>query len=202
MGDQLYNNIPIGFCFDPTDEELITGILFQKVMGFPLPWNGIAEKELYGDNAAPWDVFSDIDDGENCSLYCNTKKEGDTTKKSVYVLTKVPNSKKRNSRTSGCGRWSSHTGPKTIMHSTTGDIIGLMRMLSFKSLKKTTEAVNGDDDLGHWIMHEYSLSGSALMEIGERNNNDLVLCKITKCTKEKVVAVGNNGGCGDEIRVS
>ncbi|KAH6773357.1 hypothetical protein C2S51_011761, partial [Perilla frutescens var. frutescens] len=156
MGDQLFYNIPMSFRFDPTDEELIREYLVPKVMGFPLPWNGIVEKELYGDNASPWNVFNDIDSDNSFSLYCNTKRESGKTKKTVYVFTKVtkaaPNSKKRIARRAGCGTWNGQTGSKDIIDSTTGDIIGGTKMFSFQYSKEDV------GDFGHWIMHEYSLT--------------------------------------------
>ncbi|XP_057811231.1 NAC domain-containing protein JA2-like [Salvia miltiorrhiza] len=160
-------NIPIGFRFIPTDEELIGGFLWPRLMGMELPWNGIVEKDIYGDNAEPWKVFSDVVDG------WQTKKEGSAIKSSIYAFTtlkNVPNSK-RISRRAGGGTWGGQTGPKKIIRSDTGEIIGHSKMFSFERDDKAAP-----EDFGHWIMHEYSLSGRA-------NGGDLVVCKITNCIK-------------------
>ncbi|XP_057785856.1 NAC transcription factor NAM-B2-like [Salvia miltiorrhiza] len=144
-------------------------------MGFELPWDGILDRDVYGDGAEPWNVFSDADDA-----YWHTKKEGGATKKTIYVftkLTKATSKSTRNSRIAGCGTWSGQTGPKDITHSDTGEIIGCMRMLTFKCSKAA------DKDSGHWNMHEYALTDAGLTATG-LTSTDLVLCKITKTIKK------------------
>ncbi|KAH6821449.1 hypothetical protein C2S53_006280 [Perilla frutescens var. hirtella] len=139
--------------------------------------------------------------GYRGTAFWNTNRDSNGTKKTIYVLTKVTkktSKSKRVARRAGCGTWSGQTGPKIIKNSTTGDIVGYTKMLSF------INSAEGDAkklDLGHWIMHEYFLDGAALMEIGQRNN-DLCLCKITKCVNDRIrnqqfsLPVIDNGGSG------
>jgi hypothetical protein len=46
--------VPIGFRFDPTDEELLIHYLKKKVSSSPLPASIIAEIDLYKHD--PWDL--------------------------------------------------------------------------------------------------------------------------------------------------
>lgn len=75
---------PPGFRFHPSDEELITHYLLNKLKSNPLPADVIAEIELYNFN--PWElpgnfstfrVFSRVSVGKisfSSLLYGNTKK--------------------------------------------------------------------------------------------------------------------------------
>jgi hypothetical protein len=58
----------LGFHFLPSDCELIIHCLLRKVRGEEIPWDGILDFELYGENA-PWEIFGDLDDEEEEKHY-------------------------------------------------------------------------------------------------------------------------------------
>ncbi|KAL2552818.1 NAC domain-containing protein [Forsythia ovata] len=177
--------MPPGYRFEPTDEELIRFYLSEKALGQPLPRSSIVEKELYGDNANQWDVFSDIDPWKMETKF--DKNETKSIKKTIFVLTKLSKiSPKRISRKAGCGLWDGQTGAITINNSQ-GIIICSKKMLTFRT--------KGDSNVtkihGHWIMHEYSLDGVSLIN-GLKFINDYVICKITRSWKGKDLQVLEN----------
>ncbi|KAK6132398.1 hypothetical protein DH2020_033837 [Rehmannia glutinosa] len=142
--------IPPGYRFRPTDQQLINHYLLRKAIGLPIPWS-ILEKDLYGENANPWDVFSDVSDSAwdivkdvNRVIYVFTK------------LSKVNAEKTRIARRAGCGTWEGQTTRKIFNASK--KLIGFMKMFSFK----VTKEGGSEDRDDHWIMHEYSLAGVSL----------------------------------------
>jgi len=54
MGTPQSNNLPPGFRFHPTDEELILHYLRKKVASIPLPVSIIAEVDIYKFD--PWEL--------------------------------------------------------------------------------------------------------------------------------------------------
>ncbi|XP_059451218.1 NAC domain-containing protein 41-like [Corylus avellana] len=64
--------LPLGFCFRPTDEELIFEYLLRKVRGEGLPWDGIPEFDIYGDKA-PSQIFGDLGGREEEKYYLFTR---------------------------------------------------------------------------------------------------------------------------------
>lgn len=50
--------LPLGFRFKPTDEELISHYLVNKVKGEQLSWDGIPDCDLYCEKP-PWEICSD-----------------------------------------------------------------------------------------------------------------------------------------------
>ncbi|CAA2959899.1 NAC transcription factor 25-like [Olea europaea var. sylvestris] len=166
-------NFPPGYRFQPTDQELIIFYLEKKAKNLPLPWNcSIVERDLYGEHATPWNVFSDNDPWDISITSERDRKK--STKMTLYVFTKLLKfGKKRTERRAGCGTWDGQTGAK-IIENWNGEIIGSSKMLSFEA-KIDSDVIKKNH--GHWIMHEYSLDGVSL---NERTCKDYVICKITK----------------------
>ncbi|CAI9773751.1 unnamed protein product [Fraxinus pennsylvanica] len=166
-------NFPPGYRFQPTDEELILFYLQKKAKNLPMPWNSsIVERDLYGEHATPWNVFSDNDPWD---ISISRGKDGTNSMKiTLYVFTKLLKiGKKRTERRAGCGTWDGQTGAKMIKNCN-GEIIGSSKMLSFEA-KEDSDAIKKIH--GHWIMHEYSLDGVSL---NEHTSKDYVICKITR----------------------
>ncbi|KAK6114786.1 hypothetical protein DH2020_007055 [Rehmannia glutinosa] len=162
--------IPPGYRFRPTDQQLINHYLLRKAIGLPIPWS-ILEKDLYGERANPWDVFSDVNDSAweivkdvNRVIYVFTK------------LSKVNAEKTRIARRAGCGTWDGQTTRKNI-YNESKELIGFMKMFSFK----VTKEGGSEDRDDHWIMHEYSLAGVCLQY--ELKYKEYVICKITRTCK-------------------
>ncbi|XP_059432120.1 NAC domain-containing protein 41-like [Corylus avellana] len=124
--------MPVGFRFEPTDEELVGFYLLNKVRGEDLGWDGIGEFDIYGETA-PWQ-------------FC-----GDQEK--LYVFTRLKNlSKNRVARTAGCGGvWHENSSDK--IYDAQGDVIGARKLFSFKVKEGSCMKKS------NWIMHEFSLVG-------------------------------------------
>jgi hypothetical protein len=93
--------MPVGFCFQPTDEELVSFYLLKRVRGEDLGWDGIGEFDIYGENA-PWQFCGNQE-------FC-----GDQEK--LYVFTRLKKlSKNRVARTAGCGGvWHENSSDKIV----------------------------------------------------------------------------------------
>ncbi|KAG6415864.1 hypothetical protein SASPL_123283 [Salvia splendens] len=179
MGDHLEIRIEQGFELNPTPEKLIKGYLIPWVTGQNPTWNGVVEKAIYGDSF-PWEIFSDIE-----SLYHSKMEEKGAIKYTIFAFTTLVRARnsKRVSRKAGEGTWHGQTGPMKIEDSNTGFIIGQSKMFTFGN--------SGKADVGHWIMHEYSLSKELVMKSGRVNAADLVVCKITKTVQKKDKSLHN-----------
>ncbi|XP_059451331.1 NAC domain-containing protein 19-like [Corylus avellana] len=123
--------MPVGFRFQPTDEELVAFYLLNKVRGEDLGWDGIGEFDIYGEKA-PWQ-------------FC-----GDQEK--LYVFTRLKKlSKNRVARTAGCGVW--HENSSVKIYDDQGDVIGARKLFSFKVKEGSCMKKS------NWIMHEFSFVG-------------------------------------------
>ena len=156
--------LPTGFKFCPSDQELLMNYLKPKIQG-NLPWDHvIEEKDIYGPNANPWEIFD-----ESSTQWITSGNE-----KTVYVFARLTKMADKESsgeghevhyvRKAGCGTWHVETGRKFVKD---GDhTIGETRMLVFQ-----INDVNGVGDGGnhYWKMHEFFLKG----------HEDYVVCRIT-----------------------
>ncbi|KAL8538708.1 hypothetical protein ACS0TY_000647 [Phlomoides rotata] len=163
-------SIPLGFRFDPSDDELIGGFLIPRLSGGSLPWDGILECDLYCE--APWNIF------DESSPYWQKPKRVDKSKvckKSMYVFTRLKKASARKiSRIAGCGTWDGQTGSSKVKD-LTGKVIGSTRMFRYQG------GMDMNNSFGNWIMHEYVAE--------EAKDDDLVLCKITNSTSANQIPV-------------
>ena len=149
-----------GVCFDPSDEELVTHYLTEKIEGRPLQCNHLmTELQIYDDDLMPWEVLRD-DNPYWMTSSCDSLNK---TKKTIYVFTELRKKKSRVVRRSGRGSWTGQNNP--IVKDKEGNEVGYNKLLTFyedsddKKGKKGKKKINNDNDHGHWIMHEYSLFG-------------------------------------------
>ncbi|KAL1813018.1 hypothetical protein ACET3Z_023083 [Daucus carota] len=161
---------PHGFKFTPSDKQLLEDFLRPKIQG-TLRWDIIKDKEIYGPDANPWEIFSDS----------STQWITSGSEKSVYVfshLTKIADKESSGTggnehyvRKAGCGTWHVETGRKIIVDGNNNHI-GEKRMLVFQinDVKGLTEG-----DRKYWKMHEYFLKG----------HEDYVVCQITSDTSKE-----------------
>jgi hypothetical protein len=124
--------MPVGYRFQPTDDELVGFYLLKKVRGEELGWDGIGELDIYGEKA-PWQ-------------FC-----GDQEK--LYVFTRLKYlSKNRVARTAGCGGvWHENSSDK--IYDDQGDVIGARKLFSFMVKEGSCRKKS------NWIMHEFSFAG-------------------------------------------
>ena len=101
----MENELPVGFRFNPTDDELVTHFLRNRNLGKPTPFNAIKECDLYGKKEPweIWDMFSAVD--------------GSRVVRELYFFTKLKtcNNGRRIDRRvgSGSGTWKKEHQLKT-----------------------------------------------------------------------------------------
>ncbi|KAK3228865.1 hypothetical protein Dsin_000746 [Dipteronia sinensis] len=154
-------DVPLGFQFMPSDEELVKGYLLRQIRGQELPWNGIQFCDLYG--RSPWEIFH---------VTGHELSEEDDYK--FYVFTRLKKaSLHRVSRVAGCGTWHEDKKSEKIF-------ADKKKKMGFIGLKKNfTFRIKNGSKKSHWIMQEFSLAGESLMGI-DHKFCDFVLCRIFK----------------------
>ncbi|KAL2530220.1 NAC domain containing protein 32 [Forsythia ovata] len=169
------NTIP-GFYFTPTDEDLITFYLKPKAMRQPLPWDGILEKNLYGDNATPWVILTEND--WEISRQTARAYEDSVSKDEMYVFTKLKKiGTVRFGRVAGSGKWNDNQ-PFKYIKNRQGEIIGIKKIFTFKVKGEKGHEKMDHMEKGHWIMHQYTLAGVSLVQ--EVKDSDYAICRIIR----------------------
>ncbi|RWV92645.1 hypothetical protein BHE74_00032456 [Ensete ventricosum] len=135
--------LPPGFRFHPTDEELITHYLTHKITEADFDARAIAEVDL--TKSEPWDLPGKHLDGVLIS------KLGE---KEWYFFSlrdrKYPSGVRTN-RATNAGYWKTTGKDKEISDSSTSELVGMKKTLVFyKGRAPRGEKTN-------WIMHEYRL---------------------------------------------
>ncbi|KAL1811548.1 hypothetical protein DCAR_0623679 [Daucus carota subsp. sativus] len=162
-------NLPAGFRFYPTDEELMVQYLCRKVAGQHFSLQIIAEINLYKFD--PWVLPSKAMFGEKEWYFFSPRDR------------KYPNGSRPN-RVAGSGYWKATGTDKIIMSE--GRKVGIKKALVFyigKAPKGTKT---------NWIMHEYRLSEPQRRN-GSSKLDDWVLCRIYKknSSAQKTLAATN-----------
>ncbi|KAJ9694490.1 hypothetical protein PVL29_010127 [Vitis rotundifolia] len=143
MDTQLSSNIqlqlPPGFRFHPSDEELIIHYLRNKATSSPIPASIIAEVDLYKYN--PWELPTKALFGQD-EWYFFTPRDR-----------KYPNGVRPN-RAAASGYWKATGTDKPILTSCGTRSIGVKKALVFYR-GRPPKGVKTD-----WIMHEYRLLDS------------------------------------------
>nr|ABU40779.1 NAC-like protein 14 [Crocus sativus] len=153
-------NLPPGFRFHPTDEELVVHYLCKKIISQRLPAAIIAEVDLY--KYYPWQL-------PEKALFGH---------KEWYFLTprdrKYPNGSRPN-RAAGRGYWKATGADKPIApKGGSSKPLGIKKALVFYS-GKAPRGTKTD-----WIMHEYRLADShrTASKKGSLRLDDWVLCRL------------------------
>ncbi|TKY66556.1 NAC transcription factor 56 [Spatholobus suberectus] len=160
-------NLPPGFRFHPTDEELVVHYLKKKVDSAPLPVSIIADVDLYKFD--PWELPAKASFGEEEWYFFSPRDR------------KYPNGARPN-RAATSGYWKATGTDKPVCSGT--QKIGVKKSLVFYR-GKPPKGVKTD-----WIMHEYRLADSKPnnkppgCDLGHKKNSlrldDWVLCRIYK----------------------
>lgn len=148
--------LPPGFRFHPTDEELVMHYLCRKCTSQPISVPIIAEIDLYKYD--PWDLPGMATYGEKEWYFFSPRDR------------KYPNGSRPN-RAAGSGYWKATGADKPIGHPKP---VGIKKALVFYSGK----APKGDKT--NWIMHEYRLA-NVDHSVHKKNSlrlDDWVLCRI------------------------
>ncbi|CAN8259225.1 unnamed protein product [Cochlearia groenlandica] len=163
-------NLPPGFRFHPTDEELVVHYLKRKAASAPLPVAIIAEVDLYKFD--PWELPAKATFGEQEWYFFSPRDR------------KYPNGARPN-RAATSGYWKATGTDKPVLASEGNQKVGVKKALVFYS-GKPPKGIKSD-----WIMHEYRLIENKPnnrppgCDFGNNKKNSLrlddwVLCRIYK----------------------
>ncbi|EXB82820.1 NAC domain-containing protein 29 [Morus notabilis] len=128
--------LPPGFRFHPTDEELVVHYLKRKASSVPLPVTIIAEVDLYKFD--PWELPSKASFGEQEWYFFSPRDR------------KYPNGARPN-RAATSGYWKATGTDKPILTSNGTQKVGVKKALVFYGGKPPKGIKT------NWIMHEYRL---------------------------------------------
>ncbi|XP_023522411.1 NAC transcription factor 29-like [Cucurbita pepo subsp. pepo] len=160
MKEKGCSDLPPGFRFHPTDEELIMFYLKNQATSKPCPVSIIPEVDIYKFD--PWDLPEKADSGENEWYFFSPRDR------------KYPNGVRPN-RAAVSGYWKA-TGTDKAIYSAS-KYVGVKKALVFYK-GKPPKGVKTD-----WIMHEYRLIESnkrSVKQSGSMRLDDWVLCRIYK----------------------
>ncbi|XP_017977714.1 PREDICTED: NAC transcription factor 29 isoform X2 [Theobroma cacao] len=152
--------LPPGFRFHPSDEELIVHYLKNKVTSSPLPASIIAEIDLYKYN--PWELPSKALFGEDEWYFFSPRDR------------KYPNGARPN-RAAASGYWKATGTDKPILTSCGTESIGVKKALVFYEGRPPRGTKT------EWIMHEYRLRETMIWtpkRKGSMRLDDWVLCRV------------------------
>ncbi|XP_071702450.1 NAC domain-containing protein 100-like [Rutidosis leptorrhynchoides] len=168
--DQLF--LPPGFRFHPTDEELITHYLIQKVLDNNFSAKAIGEVDM--NKIEPWELPELAKMGEKeWYFFCVRDK-------------KYPTGLRTN-RATEAGYWKATGKDKEIFRGKT--LVGMKKTLVFyKGRAPKGEKTN-------WVIHEFRLVGkSSVQTIPKSAKNEWVICRVFhKTTGEKKPNSDGNG---------
>ncbi|KAF3775024.1 NAC transcription factor 56 [Nymphaea thermarum] len=159
--------LPPGFRFHPTDEELVVHYLKRKASSAPLPVAIIAEVDIYKFD--PWELPGKAMFGENEWYFFSPRDR------------KYPNGARPN-RAATSGYWKATGTDKPILTSGGMQKVGVKKALVFYGGRPPKGVKT------NWIMHEYRLADSGHSkpnsDVGNKKASlrldDWVLCRIYK----------------------
>ncbi|RLN11674.1 protein CUP-SHAPED COTYLEDON 1-like [Panicum miliaceum] len=131
--------LPPGFRFHPTDEELITYYLFRKAVDGSFCGRAIAEIDL--NKCEPWELPDKAKMGEKEWYFYSLRDR------------KYPTGLRTN-RATVAGYWKATGKDREIRSGRTGALVGMKKTLVFYRGR----APKGQKT--HWVMHEYRLEGT------------------------------------------
>ncbi|EXB31943.1 NAC domain-containing protein 100 [Morus notabilis] len=148
--------LPPGFRFHPTDEELITHYLSPKVLNNRFSATAIGEVDL--NKCEPWDLPWRAKMGEKeWYFFCQRDR-------------KYPTGLRTN-RATEAGYWKATGKDKEIYKAKS--LVGMKKTLVFYKGR----APRGEKS--NWVMHEYRLEGKySLYNLAKTTKNEWVICRI------------------------
>ncbi|KAL3629392.1 hypothetical protein CASFOL_026614 [Castilleja foliolosa] len=162
--------LPPGFRFHPTDEELITHYLSHKIIDNNFSSKAIGEVDL--NKVEPWDLPCKAKMGENeWYFFCVRDR-------------KYPTGLRTN-RATDAGYWKATGKDKEIFRAKF--LVGMRKTLVFYRGR----APKGEKT--NWVMHEYRLDGKhSLHCLPKTDRNEWVICRIVK--KSSGLDMSRNAG--------
>ncbi|KAG8064984.1 hypothetical protein GUJ93_ZPchr0004g38582 [Zizania palustris] len=182
QGRQATMDLPPGFRFHPTDEELITHYLAKKVADARFDALAVGEADL--NKCEPWDLPSLAKMGEKEWYFFCLKDR------------KYPTGLRTN-RATESGYWKATGKDKDILSGKA--LVGMKKTLVFY----TGRAPKGEKS--GWVMHEYRQHSKLHVADGRlpgkpASKNEWVLCRVFKKSLDGVVAAGAKKGAVEMAR--
>ncbi|GAA0138698.1 hypothetical protein LIER_00392 [Lithospermum erythrorhizon] len=173
-------DLPPGFRFHPTDEELITHYLLQKMMDSSFSPRAVGVVDL--NKVEPWELPWKAKMGEKEWYFFFVKDR------------KYPTGMRTN-RATEAGYWKA-----------TGKDKEIFKGKSLVGMKKTLVFYKGRAPRGEktdWVMHEYRLEGQLRQNLNNNENNEWVLSRIfKKChggKKTHISLLIRDTNCGGDL---
>ncbi|KAL8141266.1 hypothetical protein V2J09_007287, partial [Rumex salicifolius] len=149
--ESSHGNLPPGFRFHPTDEELITFYLLKKVLDSSFSGRAIAEVDL--NKCEPWQLPEKAKMGEKEWYFFSLRDR------------KYPTGLRTN-RATEAGYWKATGKDREIHSSKTCSLVGMKKTLVFYRGR----APKGEKS--NWVMHEYRLEGKFAYHYLSRSSKD------------------------------
>ncbi|XP_073132300.1 NAC domain-containing protein 46-like [Henckelia pumila] len=157
-GDFRVEELPPGFRFHPTDEEIIVHYLMKKIMDRRFDARAIGEADL--NKSEPWDLPQKAKTGEKeWFFFCQRDR-------------KYPTGMRTN-RATVCGYWKATGKDREIKCKSRNSLVGMKKTLVFYRGR----APKGEKT--NWVMHEYRLEGDfSNYNFSKAAKEEWVVCKV------------------------
>lgn len=147
--------LPPGFRFHPTDEELITFYLINKISDSSFTGRAIADVDL--NKSEPWDLPGKAKMGEKEWYFFSLRDR------------KYPTGVRTN-RATNTGYWKTTGKDKEIYNSVTSELVGMKKTLVFYRGR----APRGEKT--NWVMHEYRIHAKSSYRTAK--HDEWVVCRV------------------------
>ncbi|XP_048129053.1 protein NTM1-like 9 isoform X1 [Rhodamnia argentea] len=162
-------DLPVGFRFRPTEEELVNHYLKLKILGNKMVELIIPEVDVH--QLPPWDLPSKINE------LSSIKSDGDEWFFFCRLQNKYPQSKQTR-RSNDYGSWKKTGGTRKIRTLDKRNILGWKKILVFKKSGSPKNAQT------NWVLHEYHLNAH-LLDTVLTDQSDFVLHHLKKNPDKK-----------------
>ncbi|XP_009601216.1 NAC domain-containing protein 92-like [Nicotiana tabacum] len=149
------SSLPPGFRFHPTDEELITYYLVNKISDASFTGRAIADVDL--NKSEPWDLPGKAKMGGKEWYFFSLRDR------------KYPTGVRTN-RATNTGYWKTTGKDKEIFSSKTSELVGMKKTLVFYKGR----APRGEKS--NWVMHEYRIRSKSSYRTNKQD--EWVVCRI------------------------
>lgn len=154
-GEVKEETLPPGFRFHPTDEELITYYLINKISDANFTGRAIGDVDL--NKCEPWDLPGKAKMGEKEWYFFSLRDR------------KYPTGVRTN-RATNTGYWKTTGKDKEIYNSTTSELVGMKKTLVFYRGR----APRGEKT--NWVMHEYRIHSKSVYRTSKQD--EWVVCRV------------------------
>ncbi|CAJ2643335.1 unnamed protein product [Trifolium pratense] len=157
MEESKEETLPPGFRFHPTDEELITCYLINKISDSSFTGKAITDINL--NKSEPWELPGKAKMGEKEWYFFSMRDR------------KYPTGVRTN-RATNSGYWKTTGKDREIFNSVTSELVGMKKTLVFYKGR----APRGEKS--NWVMHEYRIHSKSTFRTNKQE--EWVVCRIFK----------------------